>query len=143
MPTRDVYYVIFKKSSYTREDTQLNTLISYVLLVLCMYVYAPHKDLRVRNVALFQSTVLQRETLNITSDIKSHSHESLPQEALTVMRLKYFISMASSVSANSSAITFSKAMEGFREGLALNGWWSMQGRAGVWGIVDNQGNSGL
>ena len=30
------YYVILEKRSYTREDTQLHTLISYVLLVECI-----------------------------------------------------------------------------------------------------------
>ena len=32
------YYVILEKRSYTREDTQLHTLISYVLLAVYIYI---------------------------------------------------------------------------------------------------------
>ena len=42
------------------------------MYVLCMLVYAPDEDLHGRNVVLFQSTVLQRETPNITT----HSNEN-------------------------------------------------------------------
>ena len=42
------YYAIFEKRSYTREDTRLHTLISYVLLAIatvCVCIYVPLKSL--------------------------------------------------------------------------------------------------
>ena len=38
-PRVTFYYVILEKRSYTREDTQLHTLISYVLLLIHIVIY--------------------------------------------------------------------------------------------------------
>ena len=38
-PRVTFYYVILEKRSYTHKDTQLHTLISYVLLVIAMRLY--------------------------------------------------------------------------------------------------------
>ena len=67
MPTRDVYYVILEKCSYTHEDARLHTLISYVLLVL----HTP----TVKGLTLFALSYTSYSTINTYSVMESKAYK--------------------------------------------------------------------